>query len=66
VENELAVLLLVPPAQNYAAFEKYIYDYRSLTQQQLQLKRDLSELNTLFWFVDEDAWPDQKSEQSKT
>jgi len=59
VEDQLAVLLLVPPAQNYTAFEKYIYDYRSLTQQQLQLKRDLSELNTVFWFVDEDAWRNQ-------
>lgn len=29
---------------------------RSLTDQRLRLRRDLAELNTLFWFVDEDRW----------
>lgn len=56
VEAQLAVLLAIPPAQNYPALEKYSEDYRSLTQQQLLLKRELSELNALFWFVDERAW----------
>ena len=42
--------------QNFAAIEKYSQDYRTLVQQQFQLKRELSELNTLFWFVDEFAW----------
>jgi hypothetical protein len=56
VQGQLEVLLAVPPAQTYAALEKYSQDYRNLTQQQLQLKRELSELNALFWFVDELAW----------
>ena len=56
VENQLAILLAVPPAQNYAALEKYSQDYRNLTLQQIQLRRELSELNALFWFVDEMAW----------
>lgn len=56
VESQLGLLLAIPPAQNYLAIQKYAYDYRSLTQQQLQLKRELSELNALFWFVDEQAW----------
>ena len=25
-----------------------------------KFKRDLSELNTVFWFVDEDAWREQR------
>jgi hypothetical protein len=56
VQAQLTVLLAVPPAQTYAALEKYSEDYRALSQQQLQLKRELSELNALFWFVDESAW----------
>ena len=56
VQGQLEILLAVPPAQTYAALDKYSQDYRSLTQQQLQLKRELSELNALFWFVDELAW----------
>ena len=56
VQGQLEVLLAVPPAQTYAALDKYSQDYRNLTQQQLQLKRELSELNALFWFVDELAW----------
>jgi hypothetical protein len=61
VEAQLAALLAIPPAQNYTAFEKYAFDYASLTQQQLQLKRELSELNALFWFVDEQAWGGQNT-----
>ena len=56
VEGQLAILLAVPAAQNYPALEKYSHDYRTLTLQQLQLRRELSELNALFWFVDEFAW----------
>jgi hypothetical protein len=59
VESQLALLLAVPPSQNYFAIQKYAYDYRTLTQQQLQLRRELSELNALFWFVDEQAWLDR-------
>jgi hypothetical protein len=66
VENQLAVLLAIPVAQNYAALEKYSMDYRNLTEQQLQLRRDLSELNALFWFVDEDAWTNQNTLFPKT
>lgn len=57
VQTQLEILLAVPPTQNYAALEKHSQDYRNLTQQQIQLRRELSELNALFWFVDEFAWP---------
>lgn len=61
VESHLRLLLAVPPAQDYFSVEKYSLDYRSLTQQQVRLRRELSTLNTLFWFVDEDAWRHQLS-----
>jgi hypothetical protein len=56
VQTQLEVLLAVPPTQSYAALEKYSQEYRALTQQQFHLKRELSELNALFWFVDDLAW----------
>ncbi|HEX7861329.1 MAG TPA: hypothetical protein VF773_13435 [Verrucomicrobiae bacterium] len=56
VEAQLQLMQAVPPAQTYGAIEKYAIDYRGLTAQQLQLRRELSELNALFWFVDEYAW----------
>ena len=61
VQTQLEILLAVPPTQNYGALDKYSQDYRSLTQQQIQLRRELSELNALFWFVDEFAWPPNSS-----
>ena len=64
VEAQLRVMDAIPPAQNFAALEKYAVDYRSLTQQHLQLKRELSELNALFWFVDEYAWRTEASPPS--
>jgi hypothetical protein len=66
VDSQLALLLAIPPAQNYTAIEKYAFDYRTLTQQQLQLKRELSELNSLFWFVDEEAWRGEKHALPRT
>ena len=65
VEAQLTVMEAVPPAQTFADLEKYAVDYRTLTAQQLQLKRELSELNALFWFVDEYAWP-REQEAPKT
>ena len=65
VEAQLTVMEAVPPAHTFADLEKYAVDYRTLTAQQLQLKRELSELNALFWFVDEYAWP-REQEAPKT
>jgi len=55
--RELQFLLATPPAQDFLAVQKYAQDYRSLTQQQIRLRRELSEFNSLFWFMDEQAWP---------
>ncbi len=56
-EKEIQFLLAVPPAQNFLSVQKYAEDYRQLTQQQIRLRRELSEFNSLFWFMDEQAWP---------
>jgi hypothetical protein len=56
VNKQLALLLAIGSAQDYASYQKYIDDYNNLTGQQLELKRQLAELNALFWFVDESAW----------
>jgi len=60
-EKEIQFLLAVPPAQNFSSVQKYAEDYRQLTQQQIRLRRELSEFNSLFWFMDEQAWPKLKT-----
>lgn len=59
VTLQLQLLVQVPPAQDFAAIERYARDYRLLTQEQLRLRQELSELNSLFWFVDDAAWEDE-------
>jgi hypothetical protein len=44
------------PPQDYAGILKAVEVTRSLRDQERKLRRDLAELNTLFWFVDEEAW----------
>lgn len=56
-EKEIQFMLAVPPAQDFLAIQKYAADYRTLSQQQIRLRRELAEFNSLFWFMDEDAWP---------
>jgi hypothetical protein len=55
--KEIQFLLATPPAQNFLSVQKYIEDYRQLTQQQIRLRHEISEFNALFWFMDEQAWP---------
>ena len=59
VTVQMDVLLSVPPPRDFLALQQYAENYRTLNQEQFRLKRELSELNALFWFVDEAAWPDQ-------
>ena len=56
-EREIQILLAVPPAQNFLSIQKYSEDYRQLLRQQIQLRREMSEFQSLFWFMDEQAWP---------
>jgi hypothetical protein len=58
LQQQLFVLEAVPPAQNFASLQKYGTDYQSTADQLRQAERDLAELNTLFWFMDEAAWTD--------
>ena len=59
VNAQLQILLAVPPPQDFLAIQTYAADYRNLTQEQMRLRRELAELNSLFWFVDEAAWAQQ-------
>jgi hypothetical protein len=52
----LPLLDRVPSPQDYAGILKTIETNRSLHEQERKLRRDLAELNTLFWFVDEAQW----------
>jgi len=56
IEGQLTIMQAVPPAQNYDALVRYASDYRLLVDQHRRLRRELAELNALFWFVDEQAW----------
>ena len=59
VNVQIEALLSVAPPSDFLAIQRYSQDYRTLIQEQLRLRRELSELNALFWFVDDAAWPDE-------
>lgn len=46
----------VPPPADFAGIVKAAETRRSLRDQERRLRRELAELNTLFWFVDEEKW----------
>ena len=46
----------VPPPADFTSIVKAAETRRSLRDQERRLRRDLAELNTLFWFVDEQKW----------
>ncbi|MFO1498471.1 MAG: hypothetical protein U1G07_08785 [Verrucomicrobiota bacterium] len=54
--QQLAVLEAVPPAQNYAALQKYATDFQVTADQLRQVRHEAAELKALFWFVDEARW----------
>jgi hypothetical protein len=47
----------IPPAADYTGILKANETARSLRDQERKLRRELAELNTLFWFVDDAKWP---------
>ena len=52
----IPVVESVPPVPDFAGIVKTAETRRSLRDQERRLRRDLAELNTLFWFVDEEKW----------
>jgi hypothetical protein len=46
----------IPPAADYTGILKATENGRTLRDQERKLRRELAELNTLFWFVDETKW----------
>jgi len=53
----LPLLSQVPPATDYTGIVKATEAAQTLRDQERKLRRELAELNTLFWFVDETKWP---------
>jgi hypothetical protein len=63
LQNEIAelnqlipVVESVPPPPEFTAIVKAAETRRNLRDQERRLRRELAELNTLFWFVDEQKW----------
>jgi len=56
LQQFLPILEQAIPPQDYAGILKAVETNRSLREQERKLRRDLADLNTLFWFVDEEAW----------
>ena len=52
----LPLLSQVPPAADYTGILKAAENARTLRDKERKLRRDLAELNTVFWFVDETKW----------
>jgi len=52
----LPLLAQIPPATDYTGILKATDAAQSLRDQERKLRRELAELNTLFWFVDETKW----------
>ena len=56
LDQLLPILEQAPAPQDYAGILKAVETRRSLRDQVRKLRRDVAELNTLFWFVDEQEW----------
>jgi len=56
LDQLLPVLEQAPTPQDYAGILKAVETTRSVREQERRLRRELAELNTLFWFVDEQRW----------
>ena len=56
LQQFLPMLEQAAPPQDYAGILKSVETNRSLRDRERKLRHDLAELNTLFWFVDEEAW----------
>lgn len=52
----IPIIESVPPPADFAGIVKTAETRRSLRDQERRLRRELAELNTLFWFVDEQKW----------
>ena len=55
-DQMLALFGEMPQSADLNALVQATDSSRSLTDQRWRLRRDLAELNTLFWFVDEERW----------
>lgn len=65
LDRLLAFLERVPPDLDVNSILQRATTKRSLQFQRAHLRRELAELNTDFWFVDEAQWPDSGAEFTK-
>jgi len=56
LDQVIPIVKGVPPAAEFTSIVKAAETRRSLRDQERRLRRELAELNTLFWFVDEQKW----------
>lgn len=56
LKQVLPLLSQVPPAADYTGILKAAENARNLRDQERKLQRELAELNTVFWFVDDTKW----------
>jgi hypothetical protein len=57
----IPVVESVPPPADFTGIVKAAETRRSLRDQERRLRRELAELNTLFWFVDEQKWSQREA-----
>jgi hypothetical protein len=61
VRQILTLLEKTPMPQDFLGITNMLELYRSLHDQERRLRRDLAELNSLLWFVDEQRWRELES-----
>lgn len=56
LDQVISLLGTIPQDTDFNSILQYADSNRSLHEQRFKLRHDLAELNTLFWFVDEQRW----------
>jgi hypothetical protein len=56
LDQVIPVVEALPPAAEFTSIVKAAETRSSLRDEERRLRRELAELNTLFWFVDEQKW----------
>jgi hypothetical protein len=62
VEAQLTALRLLPPPVQIRDIEQFYGEQRDLARRRQKLEAEIAEVNTLFWFFDEDAWRDARED----
>lgn len=63
LKKRLLTLLAAPAATGSGEYAAWGESFRSVVTERDQLARERDQLNTLYWFLDETAWPDPMREK---